>query len=50
VQNASGNISANVSAEIEKPDSGLDNITLAEELTGIYSTYPPNERFAKKKL
>jgi hypothetical protein len=36
VQNASGNISANVSAEIAKPDSGLDNITLAEGIVGYY--------------
>ena len=36
VQNASGNISANVSAEIAKPDSGTDNITLAEGLVGYY--------------
>ena len=36
VQNASGNISANVSAEIAKPDSGTDNITMAEGIVGYY--------------
>jgi PKD repeat protein len=37
VQNASGNISANVSADIEKPDGIMDNITLIEGLIGNYN-------------
>jgi hypothetical protein len=37
VQNASGSISANVSADIERPDGFRDNITLIEGLIGNYN-------------